>query len=315
MRMEEPMTLDPQVAAYLASLPVTEPVASLDEMRRQNTFSGIVSGGEAIPLAQVHNRTIPGPAGEIPVRIYRPTPDNALLPVVLYFHGGGWVLGNLDTHDNICRSLAKHTPCVVIAVDYRLAPEHKYPAALEDAEASLLWMTANAQELAIDTSRIAVAGDSAGGNITAALTLLARDKGYPPLAAQALIYPVTDYYTVDHDSYTTIKEGYGLTAQDMRWFWDQYLSTPDEGEQAYAAPLRAQDLSHLPPALVLVAEYDPLRDEGQKYAQRLQGAGVPTKFIYLKGLIHSFFRMNGVFSHALEHQRNVAAWLHTRFTE
>ncbi|GHO43458.1 alpha/beta hydrolase [Ktedonospora formicarum] len=306
------MPLDPQVAAYLASLPTEDsPTLPIEELRRQNRLAGLVSGGEPIPLAQVHDRVIAGPGVDIPIRIYRPTADEATLPALLYFHGGGWVLGTIDTHDNVCRALAKHTPCVVISVDYRLAPEHKYPAAIEDAEAALLWTIEHAGELHIDALRLAVGGDSAGGNVAAALTLIAREKGYPRLAAQLLIYPVTDHYSSNHASYAELATGYGLTRKDMQWFWDQYLTTPEDGNQPYAAPLRASDLSQLPPALVVIPEYDPLRDEGRLYAQRLSESNVPTKLLPYAGMIHSFFRMNGIFERTAQAQKEVATELHT----
>lgn len=304
------MPLDPEVAAYLASLPTEEPPdISIAERRRQNRLAALVSGGETIPLEQVQNTIIAGPACQIPIRVYRPTHDETILPALLYFHGGGWVLGTLDTHDNVCRALAKHTPCVVVAVDYRLAPEHKYPAAVEDAEAALLWLIKHAQELHIDASRIAVAGDSAGGNIAAALALIARDKGYLRLAGQLLIYPVTDHYSSNHPSYTELATGHGLTRHDMQWFWDQYLTTPEEGNQPYAAPLRSPNLSELPPALIIIPEYDPLRDEGRLYAERLREAGVQARVLPYQGMIHSFFRMNGILSRTAEAQREVAAEL------
>jgi acetyl esterase len=233
---------------------------------------------------------IPGPGGEIPVRIYRPSDDDRL-PALVYFHGGGWVLGNLDSHDATCRLLTNGAQCVVISVDYRLAPEHKFPAAADDAYAATTWVAENAAPLGIDPRRIAVGGDSAGGNLAAAVTLMAKEQGEPSIAYQVLIYPVTNH-SFDTTSYETNAEGYMLTRRSMIWFWNHYLAEPADGQNAYASPLQADDLGGLPPALVITAEFDPLRDEGAAYAERLKQAGVPVKYTDYPGMIHGFFGMS-----------------------
>jgi acetyl esterase len=242
--------------------------------------------GEAVK--HVEDRTIPGPAGEIPIRIYRPA--DGTLPALVYFHGGGWVIGNLDSHDLVCRMLANRSGAVVISVDYRLAPEHKYPAAADDSYAATKWVADNASELDIDPNAIAVGGDSAGGNLAAVVSLMAKEKGGPKLAMQMLVYPVTDY-SFETASYTDNAEGYFLTRDAMVWFWDHYLNDRSEGSQPQASPLQATDLSGLPPAWVITAEYDPLRDEGEAYAEKLREAGVPVTVERYNGMIHGFFSM------------------------
>jgi acetyl esterase len=210
--------------------------------------------------------------------------------LVVYYHGGGWVLGDLETHDATCRRLANASDCIVVAVDYRLAPEHKFPAAVEDCYAAALWAAENAASLGVDAARVAVAGDSAGGNLAAVVSLLAKQRGGPPLAHQALIYPVTDF-DFQRPSYQENAEGYLLTRQAMEWFWRQYLNDDAEGADPLASPLRAPDLRGLPPATVITAEYDPLRDEGEVYAERLAQAGVPTTCVRYLGQIHGFISL------------------------
>ena len=247
--------------------------------------------GPIEPVGSIQDRPIPGPAGDIPLRIY--TPDGSgPFPALVYFHGGGWVVGDLDSHDPACRALANAAGCVVVSVGYRLAPEHQFPAAADDAYVATRWVADNPAELGIDGTRIAVGGDSAGGNLAAVVALMARDRGGPPLAFQLLIYPVTDS-ACDTASYEANATGYLLEKADMQWFWRHYLGAADAGSDPYASPLRASDLAGLPPALVLTAEFDPLRDEGEAYAARLQEAGVRTKVIRYDGVIHGFFGMLG----------------------
>lgn len=255
---------------------------------------------EPIPVAKVEDRRIPGaPDGPpIPVRVYWPQTGSNGLPVVVYFHGGGWVLGGLDSHDPLCRSLANEVGAVVVSVDYRLAPEHRFPAAAEDAYAATAWVHAHATELGAAPSRLAVAGDSSGGNLAAVVALMARDRGGPPLRFQLLVYPVVDYAR-NTPSYRANAEGYFLTATHMRWYWDQYLGTAD-GAGPYASPLRAHDLRGLPPAYVVTAEFDPLRDEGEAYAQRLREAGVPVSVRRYDGMFHGFFSLAGLLPAARE---------------
>ena len=237
-------------------------------------------------VAVVKNTRISGPSAQIPLRVYIPR-EGKILPVLAYFHGGGWVLGGLDSVDSLCRSLANAADCVVVSVDYRLAPEHKFPAAVEDAYSATKWTANSATNFSGDPRRIAVGGDSAGGNLAAAVSLMARDKHGPPIVFQLLIYPATNH-AFDTTSYSDNAEGYWLSKDDMKWFWNHYLRDEEDGRNPYASPSRAADLSSLPPAFVITAEFDPLRDEGEAYAARLRECGVPVKAARYDGMIHDF---------------------------
>jgi acetyl esterase len=228
-------------------------------------------------------------AGGVPVRVYRPSAARPL-PSLVYFHGGGWVLGDLDVYDGTVRDLANASGCLVVSVDYRLAPEHKFPAAADDAFAATAWVADNAAEIGADPERLAVGGDSAGGNLAAAVTLMARGRGGPKIAFQLLIYPVTDQ-AFDTVSYQENAEGYGLTRKQMMWFSGHYLRSPVDADDPLASPLRASSLRGLPPALVITAGYDPLRDEAEQYAERLKADGVDVRVERYPGLIHGFFGM------------------------
>ncbi|MEB3369100.1 alpha/beta hydrolase [Saccharopolyspora mangrovi] len=238
-------------------------------------------------VERVDERLIPGSYGvEVPVRIYWPSSD-AGLPLIVHFHGGGWVIGDLDSHDGLARSMANATRSIVISVDYRLAPEHRYPAAVEDAYSATVWAAAHADELGGDASRLAVAGDSAGGNLAAVTALQCQERGTPDLAFQMLLYPVTDHdFTTQ--SYVDSGPDCLLTKQHMMWFWDEYAPDLEVRDHPHASPLRADDLTGLPPAHVLTAGMDPLRCEGQRYAARLKEAGVPTSTQHCPGLFHGF---------------------------
>jgi acetyl esterase len=242
----------------------------------------------------VSDRTIPGPAGDIRIRIYTPSEGEAPWPCLVYLHGGGWVICTLDSHDTICRMVANRAACRVVSVDYRLSPEHKFPAPFDDCYAAVQWVHDNAAELGVDPDRLAVGGDSAGGNLSASVAIKARDEGGPPLRYQLLVYPVTDH-NFDTASYSENGDGYLLTADMMRWFWDHYLASPDHGANPIASPLRADNLAGLPPAMVITAEFDPLRDEGEAYAARLEEAGVPVDHTRYDGQIHAFWQMPGSF--------------------
>jgi acetyl esterase len=237
-------------------------------------------------VAAVEDRNIPGPDGHVPVRIYTPEGEG-LRPVVVFFHGGGWVIGNLESHDATCRGLCNAAGAVVVSVDYRLAPEHRFPAAPEDCYAATKWVADNAAAIGADASRLAVAGDSAGGNLAAAVTLMARERGGPSIGFQALVYPVTDY-AFGTPSYAENGDGYLLSRAGMEWFWGLYAD-PSDAANPLASPLREKDLSGLPPALVITAGYDPLRDEGEAYGARLQEAGVPVTCTRYDGMLHGFF--------------------------
>jgi acetyl esterase len=282
------------------------PLGSQPVPETREAFAGIAAfGGPPESLAKVESRRIPGPGGEIPLRIYTPE-GSGPFPAIVFFHGGGWVIGTLDTHDGVCRQIAKRAGAVVVSVDYRLAPEHKFPAAPEDCYAATLWVAENAAKIGVDACRLAVGGDSAGGNLAAAVSLMARDRGKPKIAYQVLIYPVTEH-SYDTASYRENADGYLLTKDSMVWFWNHYLRSPADGAQPYASPLRARDLKGLPPAMVVTTEFDPLRDEGEAYAERLRQAGVPVKLKRYDGLIHGFFMMTGFFPQALQAVDEAAA--------
>ena len=264
---------------------------------RQGFGAALDAAGDPIEVGKVLNRTIPGPAGELPVRIYWPKNGRGPYPILVFFHGGGFVLCNLDSHDGTCRELCNGSNAVVVSVDYRLAPEAKFPAAPEDCYAATKWVADNAAQLGVDSTRLAIGGDSAGGNLTAVVALMARDRNGPKIAHQLMIYPVTDC-AFDTDSYIENGEGYMLSKDMMRWFWVQYLADMGDASEPYASPLRAADLGGLPPASIVTAEFDPLRDEGQAYAKRLQDAGVPCELDHVEGVIHGFFAMTAAVDRA-----------------
>jgi acetyl esterase len=288
------MPLDPQARAYLdavialgGKLPRE---MTPDEWRQAMADRRKHFPVQQQPIARSEDRTVPGPDGEIPVRVY--TPDAATgasgpLPILVYYHGGGWVIGSIETHDNTCRALANLTPCIVVSVEYRLAPEFRFPAGLEDCYAATKWVAEHGAELGGDPTRLAVGGDSAGGNLAAAVSLAARDRGGPNIAYQLLIYPVTDS-TNDTPSHREMGTGYGLTQDGMVYFWELYVSEPADATNPLAAVLHA-DLHGLPPAMVITAEFDPLRDEGDAYAEKLKAAGVQVEHVAYPGQIHGFF--------------------------
>ncbi|HEY4262076.1 MAG TPA: alpha/beta hydrolase [Schlesneria sp.] len=296
------MPLHPQAAKFLNLLSLLKNPSMeslpLDVTRRALILGSAVKLAPA-KLARVETRSILGPDGdELQVRIYWPI-GTAPSAACLYFHGGGWVLNNIDTHDDLVQRLAQASGCVFISVDYRLAPEHKYPAAVEDAYVALNWVVQNASDLQIDPARVAVSGDSAGGNIAAALCLMARDRGGPAIAFQALIYPITDC-DFDRPSYRDNADGYFLTTSQMQWFWNHYVQSPEQMREPYASPLRAESLQGLPPALILTAEFDPLRDEGEAYAIALSAAGAATELVQYDGMIHAFIKRVDQFDTAVE---------------
>ena len=278
-----------KLADAMAALNLKPVEESTPEEARESMRARTAGLGPVEEVARVADYGVPVAGGEIGVRVYGPAGAGAR-PAVVFYHGGGWVIGDLYTHDGICRSLTNAAGCVVASVDYRLAPEFKYPVAAEDSYAALRWVVENAAALGIDPRRVAVAGDSAGGNLATVVSLMARDRGGPPLAYQVLIYPVTDH-RFDTPSYEENATGYVLTAAGMRWFWRQYLAREEQGGEPHASPLRAPSLAGLPPALVLTAECDPLRDEGEAYGARLRDAGVPVTVTRYPGIFHGFFRM------------------------
>jgi acetyl esterase len=261
---------------------------------------------------QVEERVIVAGRREIGIRVYRPSQAKGTLPVVVFFHGGGFVVCTLETHDPYCRALAAEANTVVVSVDYRLAPEHKFPAGVEDSLAAAEWVLEHVGELGGDGSRVFVAGDSAGATLAAVVALLLRDKGVTELAGQVLLYPVTAHYDPPTASYLEMAEGYGLTRKGMIWFWDHYLKDKSEAGDFRAAPLRATSLSGLPRAFVVTAEYDVLRDEAQAYATRLKDAGVDVTHVFGEGMNHGFAASPNEFPflpQAKELLRRVAGWI------
>jgi acetyl esterase len=291
--------LHPEVRSLLEMMDAqaAPPLETQDpvEARKSRVEPMKMLGGELDALERVEDLSVPGPGGEIPVRVYA-AGQGGLRPALIYFHGGGFVFGNLDTHDSVCRSLATESGAIVISVDYRLSPEVKFPAAVEDCYAATVWAAANAERLGIDARRIAVGGDSAGGNLATVVAMRCRDAGGPVLAAQVLLYPVTDLSSYDTESHREFGEGYFLTRAAMEWFTGHYVGSPGVASNPEVSPLLAANLSGLPPALVITAEFDPLRDEGEAYAQRLKQAGVPVAVSRYPGMIHGFISMRGVIS-------------------
>ena len=286
------MPLDPEARAMLDAMSAAPKLDlfSVPHTVIRQAFGSMPGNAPGPEMASVESRDIDGPASKIPLRIYMPKGGAARKPGIVFFHGGGFVLCSLDTHDATCRQLAQGTDSVVVSVDYRLAPEAKFPAAPEDCYAATQWTALQARALGIDAGRIAVAGDSAGGNLAAVVSLMCRDRGGHLPIHQLLIYPVTDF-CFETASYSANGEGYFLSTDMMRWFWHHYLETDADGAHPHASPLRAPNLAGLPPATVLTAEYDPLRDEGRAYAQRLAAAGVPTQYTNYDGVFHGFFGM------------------------
>jgi acetyl esterase len=263
---------------------------SLAEARAADLASIRAAGGEPEPVHQVTDLTIAGPGGELPLRLYRPAGAGPL-PALLYFFGGGWVLGTIDTADGVSRSLANASGALVIVTGYRLAPEHPFPAAIDDCYAALRWAAGHAAEIGADPARLAVGGDSAGGNLAAAVALRARAGG-PALAGQLLVYPNTDQLADDH-SMRDADDPFLFNRHSVAWYRRHYLADPGDAASPLASPLRAESLAGLPPALVITAEYDPLRDQGEAYALRLADAGVQAELSRYLGMAHGFFTMAG----------------------
>jgi len=305
------MTLD------FASKAMMEQIAALGapplhelspELARERSRAMVAAAGPAPRMARVEDHVVAAFGGSFPVRVL--VPEQPARGVIVYYHGGGWVIGDLYTHDGICRSLVNAAGCAVASVDYRLAPEFKYPTPVEDSWAGLQWVVANGARLGLDPARMAVGGDSAGGNLAAVMALLARDRRGPRLALQLLIYPVTNY-AFDTASYRDNANGYLLEKDAMEWFWNHYLRNDAERANPYASPLRAANLKGLPPALVITAEFDPLRDEGEAYAAKLAAADVDVRCVRYLGMNHGFARMAAVFPQASKALDDMAAALRT----
>jgi acetyl esterase len=309
-----PVVLDPDAAAVYkafqeAGRPAYETLTA-PEARDYYMQARLVSNPEPPELKSAEPLAIPAPHGAIPARIYTPKTlrkKDGLAPCLVFFHGGGWVIGNLETHDVVCRKLAHESELIVISVDYRLAPEHKFPAAVDDAILATKWIAANAKQHGIDASRLIVGGDSAGGNLAAVVALAARDGGGPKIAAQLLIYPATEFAR-KHPSHREPETSILLTHSVIGWFMNHYLGDADISDWR-ASPARAKSLKDLPPAYVLTAGADPLRDEGDEYAARLKEAGVPVTYKHFPGQFHGFFTMGKLLNQANVAVTEIAAWL------
>lgn len=294
------MPLHPQADAMLKQMEAdgvpdtSEMSVPQARMFQESTFAALVPN--PAPMAEVRDFTVPGPAGRLPVRLYRPE-SSGTPPLIVYYHGGGWVIGSIESHDATCRALASASGCAVASVEYRLAPESSFPAAPEDCYAATKWLVENASELGVDGERVAVAGDSSGGNLAAVVSLMARDRGGPKISYQVLICPALDAAGT-YPSREENGEGYFLTTRALRWFYDHYIHDESDTKNWMASPLLADDHSGLPPAIILTAEFDPLLDEGEAYADKLREAGIEVKVSRYDGMIHGFTTMIGALDDA-----------------
>ena len=303
-------TLHPQIVKALEAMQALalRPIEAMNpaEARAQMEATSQSRKAESLPVARVEERTIPGPAGPIRVRLYWPDAAGPI-PAIAYYHGGGHVIGSLDTHDLIARNLCAGAAALVASVDYRMGPEHRFPAAVEDSFAALEWLHGNAASLGADPARLGVHGDSAGANLAAVVALMARDAGGPLLRLQSLVYPVADY-TLSSPSYDTFAEGYGLlTRAAMVWFQGHYLGNPADAEDWRASPIKAANLAGVAPAIIVTAECDVLHDDGERYADSLRRAGVAVEYREYAGMIHGFFGMVPIIDDAMNAQLVVAA--------
>jgi acetyl esterase len=306
--------LDPDARAYLDQVDLMA-LPPIDGMTVSEARQSVEAGADLLfgpkdAVAEVKDLAIAGSAGSIPIRIYSNGPADQG-GVLVYFHGGGWVFGSINTHDGVCRALARRTQCTVVSVEYRLAPENKFPAAIDDAWASVEWTFKRRADLGTQKPCIAVGGDSSGGNLAAVVALRARDGGLP-LCFQLLVYPVTDCHS-DTASYNEFATGYGFTRNEMQWFLGHYLNSSADRENPTASPLLSRDLSGVAPALVITCEYDVLRDEAEAYSDRLRAAGVPARYSRYDGLLHGFYRMGAVFRRSQEALDESASALRTAF--
>lgn len=298
------MPLDPLLKAFLDQM-AAQPVPKMWEMEPPAAREAMVAlmqaaGPKDVPIGKVSNFAIPGPAGEIPARAYTPVAAGGEpLPTLVFFHGGGFVIGSIETHDGLCRMLANDSACRVISVEYRMAPEHKFPAAVEDAFAAVSWIEKNAANLGVDANRLAVGGDSAGGNLAAVVTQMARDAGAPKLAFQMLLFPVTEI-EADMVSRREFAEGYFLEGRTIEWFFDHYFEAGADTSDTKASPLLAEKFTGLSPAYIMVAGFDPLHDEGVAYAEKLRDAGVAVTLDDYSDMVHDFIYLQAVLPQAAE---------------
>jgi acetyl esterase len=302
--------LHPQIQQVLEAMARLDlkPIEAMtpEEARVQMEAMAASRRAEPLPVARVENRAMPGPAGSIPLRLYWPNATGKL-PAIVYFHGGGHVIGSLDSHDLVARNLCGGVEAIVVSVDYRMGPEHRFPAAVDDSVAALDWVAANAASVGADPERLGVHGDSAGANLAAVVALIARDWGAPQLRLQSLVYPVADF-RMGSESYKKYATGCGiLTAEAMKWFRGHYLRTPADAEDWRASPLLAPSLAGVAPAIIIAAECDVLHDEGLAYAERLKQAGVAVEYRKYAGMIHAFFGMMPAVDDAMNAQRAVWA--------
>ncbi len=306
-------TMDPKaqiVGEFVKSIRVPGYYPPLPELRQQLRTMVTLMDEPAPALPRVEDIRIPGPAGEIPARVYAPS-VGAALPVVAYFHGGGWVQGDLETHHGLCARLAKHGGVLVVAVDYRLAPEHKFPAAVEDCLAAYRWLRVHGRDVGADPGRVAVAGDSAGGNLSAVVSQLAAGGGTPVPTCQVLIYPAVDFST-ETDSHRELVDGHVIPRDRIMWYGEQYLRSEADKADLRASPLRAPSLAGQPPALIVTAGFDPLRDEGRAYGDRLREAGVDVVYREYPGQIHAFVSLTKAIPQGLACTLEVAEYLRKR---
>jgi len=302
--------LHPQIQKVIETMATLDlkPIEAMTPVAARAQMEEMAASRKAMPLpvARVENRTIPGPAGQIPVRIYWPN-ASGIRPAIVYYHGGGHVIGSLDTHDIVARNLCGGAEAVLVSVDYRMGPEHRFPAAVDDSFAALEWVHANAASIGADPNRLGVHGDSAGANLAAVVAILARDKGGPKLKLQSLVYPVADF-RMGSESYKNFATGCGvLTADAMKWFRGHYLRTMDDAQDWRASPVLTPDLKGVAPAIVIAAECDVLHDEGVTLGDRLKAAGVPVERHEYAGMIHAFFGMMPAVDDAMNAQRAVWA--------
>ncbi|MCI4354184.1 MAG: alpha/beta hydrolase, partial [Thermoplasmata archaeon] len=294
----------------LLEIPVEEGRTIVRRMVRET--DDLAGGAPAVAMLKTSSFALPD--HRVPVRVYLPTNGEAPFPVVVYFHGGGWVFGDVDTHDSVCREIANRSECAVVSVGYRRAPEHKFPDPLEDCYGAVQWVAdlGTAARLQTDPGRIAVAGDSAGGNMAAVVCLLARERGGPTISGQVLICPVTAH-DPDTPSYRENATGFGFEVSFMPWMWAQYLRGPEDASDPHVAPVRARDLSHLPSALVVTAECDLLRDEGEEYGERLRAAGVAAQVTRYPGMPHGFIDYRGLVDEGWDALDEIGEWLRRLF--
>ena len=306
------MDLDSKAKALLTAIAAAgEPALdaiSVDAAREQVETGYARMKTPVKPVGSVRNICMQGTDGEIPARVYKPK-GTGPFPVIVFFHGGGWVFFRLDAYDPICTHLCASTECMVVSIDYRLSPEYKFPAAVNDCLDATRWFAAHCEEWHGDTTRLFLAGDSAGGNLAAVTAIRIRDEGGPHVKGQVLIYPVTDYCKPEKPSYVEFANGYSLTRDAMRWFWDKYLESEEDAKNPKVAPLLAPDLSGLPPSLVIVSGYDPLRDEAIAYANRLMEAGIPVQLSVYEDMIHGFLSYLGIFKQAKIAIGEITEWL------